>query len=487
MAHEVNRNAKETISQVQATLSASVGSSRYDLWLNSQTQWNYDQEILTLRFTSEFAQQLCQKMLGKEISAALLEVTRDPQCQVRYEVSADDQQGGNTCPDHDLDQSNMQWPSKSEHPTVAPLQSVQREVESQQAGRSEAGIMEVGHGADLWSQIVPGKSNQMAFAAVNLISAEPGKLTPLVIHGPTGTGKSMMLSALAMRLRTGCRLKRVVWMTSEQFTNDFTEALRGGGLPMFRRKYRDVDALLLDDFQFFAGKRSTMAEVRHTIDNLLRSGKQVVVAVDRGLGELDELGDELLGRLRSGLVAPVLSLDRSIRTNLLIQLTRNAGIQIQADAIEQLADRIPGDGRLIRGVVHRLMAVSSVSPGVLNWDRCWDAVHDLIQSSQPVVRMSDIERVVCGVFGLNQDCLQSKSKIRSISQPRMLAMFLARKYTPAAYNEIGHYFGRRRHSTVISAEKTVETWLQANAKVDGVRQLTVRDVIRQVESQLQVG
>lgn len=110
-----------------------------------------------------------------------------------------------------------------------------------------------------------------------------------------------------------------------------------------------------------------------------------------------------------------------------------------------------------------------------------------MQSTQPIVRIVDIERVVCNVFGLEPDSLQTQSKIRSVSQPRMLAMFLARKYTPAAYKEIGHYFGHRKHSTVISAEKTVESWLIDESSIALGRGMTVRDAIRHVESQLQVG
>jgi chromosomal replication initiator protein len=282
-------------------------------------------------------------------------------------------------------------------------------------------------------------------------------------------------------------MRRVVHMTSEQFTNDFTEGLRGGGLPMFRRKYRDVDALLLDDIHFFVGKRSTLAEVRHTIDNLLRTGKQVVVSADRPLGELTGLGEELLGRLRGGLITPLFPLDDKIRLSLLKQLTTVAAIEIDQEVLQQLAERVAGDGRLIRGLVHRLTAVASMHAGKLPWEQCWSAVMDLVQATQPIVRMADIERVVCGIFGLEPDSLQSKSKMRSVSQPRMLAMFLARKYTPAAYKEIGNYFGQRRHSTVISAEKTVSAWLSENVKLEGSRHLSVRDAIRHVEAQLQVG
>ncbi len=142
---------------------------------------------------------------------------------------------------------------------------------------------------------------------------------------------------------------------------------------------------------------------------------------------------------------------------------------------------------MLSGIVNRLTAVAALHPGRLNWDDCWNAVFDLVQATRPVVRLHDIERAVCSMFGLDADSLQSQSKTRSVSQPRMLAMFLARKYTPAAYKEIGHYFGKRRHSTVISAEKTVETWLQDGSDLQLRRGLSMHDAIRHVESQLQVG
>jgi chromosomal replication initiator protein len=148
---------------------------------------------------------------------------------------------------------------------------------------------------------------------------------------------------------------------------------------------------------------------------------------------------------------------------------------------------VAGDGRLINGIVNRLAAVAAFSQGRLDERRCWAAIGDLVQATQSVVRLTDIERTVCDLFGLESNSLQSPSKMRRVSQPRMLAMFLARKHTPSAYKEIGSYFGKRRHSTVISAEKTVENWLQENADLVLGRGLTVREAIRQVESRLQVG
>lgn len=502
MAHEVNQSLKELADQVRDALRSRIGSERFELWISSDTRWEIQHRELRLEFATEFASQLCRKMLASEISQAVQQILPDDGWEIQFKVRqasehapasrqastpSVSQQCSLTKQPSSLTKqpaSLMQANAPSHQQAMLGVERQEPMVAVKQSGRAAAEPLIA---SDLFQSIVLGDSNQMACAAVRLASSEPGRLSPLVLHGPSGCGKSMLLSAIAHRLRSELRLRRVVYMTSEQFTNDFTEGLRGGGLPMFRRKYRDVEALLLDDLQFFAGKKSTVAEARHTIDNLIRNKKLVVVAMDRPLPDLPQLGEELLGRLRGGLIAPVFPLDSSIRLTLLSQLTSQAGIALEKGVLEHLSERIAGDGRLIRGVVHRLTAVASLQPQPLTWDQSWSAVYDLVQASQPIVRLADIEKAVCGMFGLQQDSLQSQSKMRSISQPRMLAMFLARKYTPAAYKEIGDFFGRRRHSTVISAEKTVETWLRENAKLEGPRHLTARDAIRHVTAQLQVG
>ncbi len=605
MAHEVNQSERDIAAQVRSALVHRISAERLELWIPPDTAWNFQQGVLTLAFTEDFACQLCRKMLLKEISSALVEAVgpdhQDIQFVVRkaktmslfeQESEATDVDSSAPVPrtarassttaadrsaspalrnrrvpvqakaltenlfDADVptltdvvaDRSittTMDIPSLSPVELASLQQSVDRQLQAEsrkpQPNQSLASsLLELKQNGDsrvetnlqheavssrivpsiaanfsgnersnvvaeqsssansrpasvdqtqapLWNTVLSGDSNQLAWTAAKMVLSEPGRMTPVLLHGPTGTGKSMLLSAMVQRMRGELRMRRVVHMTSEQFTNDFTEGLQGGGLPMFRRKYRDVDALFLDDIQFLIGKRSTLAEVRHTIDNLLRAGKQVVLTADRSLTELTALGDELVGRLRGGLVTPLFPLDEKIRLSLLKQQTQAAGISIDAEALVQLAHRVAGDGRLIRGLVNRLKAVFALRGDKIEWDQCWTAVMDLVQATQPVVRLVDIERAVCNMFGLQADSLQSNSKMRSVSQPRMLAMFLARKYTPAAYKEIGDYFGQRRHSTVISAEKTVSTWLTENTLLEGTRNLSVREAIRYVEAQLQVG
>jgi len=344
------------------------------------------------------------------------------------------------------------------------------------------------HKSDQWTDFVTGASNQLAWTTVNMVLKNPGSMTPVLIHGTHGTGKSHLASALAQRLRSQRRMKRVVHITAEQFTNDFTEAIRGSGLPMLRRKYRDVDALIIDDVQFLIGKRATINELRHTLDNLLKAQRQVIFLSDRSLTELEPLGSDLVARLRGGLVAPLMPLDEEIRHRILRRDLAAAEVEISDDILLQISSRAIGDGRLLKGIAKRLQATAYCHEQSLTWDACWNAIYDLVQATQPIVRLGDIERVVCEVFGLEPHSLQSDRKTRSVSQPRMLAMFLARKYTPAAYQEIGDYFGQRRHSTVISAEKTVESWLEDNAKLQLARgELGVRDAMRHVEAHLNVG
>ncbi len=457
--HRVNGSqADDVATRVRSKLEATIGSERAELWIGSDTTWQFSDGVLTLGFVTDYESQLCRRMLASELNNAVAEVVGDSRCEIRFDVRRDAEK---ILQQRATDNGQVNVPATSS--TRSPTPQIATD------------------------SILLGDSNEMAMAAMNIAIAQPGRVSPIALHGPTGCGKSLFLSTIARQLRGRHGIKRVIALTSEQFTNDFTESLRGGGLPMFRRKYRDVDAMMLDDIQFFVGKRSTISEVRYTIDNLVQAGKQVVLTMDRPLSELAGLGDELLGRLRGGLVAPMMPIDAQIRQGLLQKLASEAGLKIVPQVLDQLAQRLVGDGRLVRGVVNRLIATAAVQPGSISWDQCWAAVHDLIHSNQPIVRLTDIERTVCGIFGLQESSLQSSSKIRSISAPRMVAMYLARKYTPAAYKEIGEYFGRRRHSTVISAEKSVETWIKDNSRVEGAQQLTIRDVIRQVEAQLKVG
>lgn len=339
-----------------------------------------------------------------------------------------------------------------------------------------------------WENFVSGSCNKMAAATAEMILKSPGVVTPLLVYGPCGSGKTHLVQALAQRFRQLHGTRRVIYLSSEQFTNDFMEAIRGSGLPSFRRKYRDVECLILDDVQFLAGKRATLQELKHTLDTLLRQGRQVILVADRSLQELSILGPDVQARLTGGMVCPLDGLDESTRRELLGRLLAESRIKVTPKVVRELAEKSSGDARVLFGLVNRLRALSLMLRGSFNEQQALEATQDLLTACQPSIRLPDIERAVCDVCGLEPKSLQAKGKTKTVSQPRMLAMFLARKYTRAAYAEIGDYFGHRRHSTVISAERKVNEWLcETQSEESKTEVIKLRELLRNIEANLRLG
>jgi chromosomal replication initiator protein len=249
-----------------------------------------------------------------------------------------------------------------------------------------------------------------------------------------------------------------------------------------------VDLLLIDDLQFFCGKRATQIELLYTVDTLLRQRRQLVFACDRSPAEMRELGTELITRLEGGMVCRIDPPDYETRLGILAQMARRLGMNIPADVAQFVAARLTSHARELSGALCRLHATTLATGRPITVPMAEEALADLVRQSNRAVRLPDIEKAVCEAFGLEPGTLKSGRKAKEVSAPRMLAMWLARKYTRAALTEIGHYFGRRSHSTVVSAQKRVDTWL-ANGTPLALADHTwnVDDAIRRVERQLKVG
>jgi len=335
--------------------------------------------------------------------------------------------------------------------------------------------------------LVVGDGNRVAHAAAASLLPRLGKISPLLIHGPTGCGKTHLLEGIWTAARKSAQVRRVIYLTAEQFTTHFVEALKGSGLPSFRRKYRDVELLLIDDVQFFAGKKSTLVELLYTIDTLLHEGRQVVLAADRPPGELRFLGSDIAARLGGGLVCGIEPADFATRQSILRQMARKDGTEVPPEVVSHLATQLAGDARQLAGALNRLAAVSLAYERPITLDLAQSALADIFQAARRAVRLPDIAGAVCHLFGLEPEQMNSPSRSPSVSHPRMLAMYLARKYTPAPLSEISRFFRRKSHTTVLSAEETVQDWV-ASGKVLALPQgnCSVEEALRRVETQLRL-
>jgi chromosomal replication initiator protein len=330
--------------------------------------------------------------------------------------------------------------------------------------------------------------NRLAQTAAITAATQPGKYSPLTIVGPPGAGKTHLLEGIWRKVRDTRLLTRVVYLSAEQFTNQFLDALRQAGTPLFRRKVRDVEMLLIDDVQFFANKQSTIVELVHTFDTLQRGGKQLVFAADRPPDEIKGLGPELITRLKGGLVCSLAPADFATRLGILRQLAARQGVQAPDDVLTWLAGQLSGDARHLAGAVHRLRAASEAHERGIDLEFAQAALDDLIHASKRPVRLPDIVEAVADVFGVPPDDLHSGGKSAGVTMPRMLVMFLARKWTRAALSEISRTLGRKSHSTVVSAQHKVTAWLADGKTVTlGRGQCRVEDAIKRIEGQLRLG
>jgi chromosomal replication initiator protein len=333
-----------------------------------------------------------------------------------------------------------------------------------------------------------GDENRVAAMSADMVLEHPGRTNPLFIYGPTGAGKTHLLDSIRRKARRCTGLRRIVSVSAEQFTSQFVEALQGSGLPNFRRKYRQAELLLIDDLQFFLGKKSTIGELQNTVDYFLREKRQLVLAADRSPTELSGMSQELRGRISGGVVCQVNHPEPATRQRILRQLAARQGTELPEDVLELLANRFLGDVRQLSGALNRLHAWQQADPNPWTVERAEWALSDLLQTAQRVVRLADIEGAVCEVFGIDRERLHSPRKEKLISQPRMLAMWLARKHTRAGLSEICRYFGRRSHSTVVSAQRNVNRWVSTGSAIRLAHgDCPVEDAIRRVESKLRSG
>ena len=307
---------------------------------------------------------------------------------------------------------------------------------------------------------VTGACNRLAHAAsLEMATTLGASFNPLVVHGAVGLGKTHLLEGVGHAIRSTRPGLRLIHVTAEAFTNGFLDAMRTATLGSFRSRFRGAEALIVDDIHFLAAKRATQDEFLHTFNALMAEGVPIIVATDQHPRMIAKLTEELATRFLGGMVVKVESPDPSTRRAMLKSKAIARGIDVPDAVIAYIAEHLRASVRELEGALHSLIAHAVLTGKKLDLNLAKSALRDTIRHTAQAVALKDVERAICGLFQIEPDALKSESRIRALTFPRMIGMYLCRKHTGAAYTEIGRFFGGRNHSTVISAEKKVTSWL----------------------------
>ncbi|WP_414048913.1 chromosomal replication initiator protein DnaA [Macrococcus animalis] len=309
---------------------------------------------------------------------------------------------------------------------------------------------------------VIGSGNRFSHAASLAVAEAPAKAyNPLFIYGGVGLGKTHLMHAIGHYVMEHKSNAKVVYTSSEKFTNEFINSIKDNKTEEFRSKYRNVDVLLIDDIQFLAGKESTQEEFFHTFNELHQNHKQIVISSDRAPKEIPTLEERLRSRFEWGLTTDVTPPDLETRIAILRKKSEEENIEIPNEAMLYIATQIQSNIRELEGALTKVVAYSKLVNRELNSDLVAEALKDIIASSKPKkVTIQDIQNAVGAYYNIRLEDFSAKKRTKSIAFPRQIAMYLARELTDFSLPKIGEEFGGRDHTTVIHAHEKIRTQLE---------------------------
>ncbi len=436
------------LSALRAAVSERVGESRFGLWFGEGVELDLsgDGEAVQVRVPDEFFRDWIRRHYSSSLIEAAEAVAGRP-LRLSIEVAEAPAKAAPPEPEP-VAKTRKAAPSsrptsKEEAPAIAPASVTPRRP----MRRLE--------------EFVPGPGSRLALAAAQEMAVSAGgAFNPMVVHGGVGLGKTHLLEGIAHALRRSHPGLNVVQLTAESFTNSFLEAMRTGGLASFRGKLRGAGALIVDDIHFLAAKRATQDEFLHTFNALMDKGAPIILSADQHPRLMNRLSDELITRFLGGMVVKLEPPDQPTRRAILQGRAAARGVDVPEAVIAYIAEHLRASVRELEGALHTVIAQATLTGKRLDLNLAKAALRETIRHTAQSVALRDVERAVCELFQVTAEALKSDGRARALAYPRMLAMYLARKHTGAAYSEIGRYFGGRNHSTVISAEKKVTGWLR---------------------------
>ena len=313
---------------------------------------------------------------------------------------------------------------------------------------------------------IGGKSNQLARAAARQVGENPGKAyNPLFLYGGVGLGKTHLMQAAGNMVLHNNPSAKVVYVHSERFVADMVKALQHNAISEFKRYYRSLDALLIDDIQFFSGKEHSQEEFFHTFNTLLEGQRQVIITSDRFPKEITGVQERLISRFGSGLTVPIDPPELETRVAILQHKATIKGVHLSDDVAFFIARQIRSNVRELEGALHRLVASSGFTGRPIDIELTREALRDLLVFQERRVTVQNIQKTVAEYFKMRVSDLHSKRRNRQITRPRQIAMALSKELTSMSLPEIGDAFGGRDHTTVLHAQRKIKELIGSDARV----------------------
>jgi chromosomal replication initiator protein len=413
-------------------LKTSVDSKNYAAWLHPLRQVQANQSYLRLSAPNKMVRSRFTKNYLTVATESLRTLTgRD----MLIEVEVTD--------------SQMVF-SQTVIPTKLPKAAEKKQIKPAIAGQlpSEAFTFE---------NFVVGASNEFAYAACKNVAKNPGQgMNPLFIYGGTGLGKTHLLNALGHRLLKRNPDTRLLMISAERFMNELISAIQGKRTAAFHRKYRNLDALLIDDIHIIAGKHATQEEFFHTFNTLHESGAQIVLASDQFPRDIPHLEERLRSRFGMGMIADIQVPELETRMAIIKKKAAAEKVTLEEDVAFFIASRIKTNVRELEGALRRVAAYAELHGGKVTIEIAKRALRNLLGDLDRRVAIEDVQKTVCDYFNIKHAELVGSRRHKAVAEPRQVAMYLSRKLTTHSFPDIGRKFGGRDHTTVMHAVRKME-------------------------------
>ena len=432
-------NIEELWQYILTEMQSKISKPSYETWLSKTEVKKLKRDTLSVEVPNEFTKNWLEQRYTDVINTLLFEMTGS-KLSVKFEIEDEEDE---TFEEEELEQK----PKKSQSPEFQNMLNPKYTFDT----------------------FVVGAANRFAHAASLAVAEAPAKsYNPLFIYGGVGLGKTHLMHAIAHYVREYHPDRKVIYLSSEKFTNEFINSIMENKAEFFRNKYRNVDILLVDDIQFLAGKEQTQEEFFHTFNTLHEENKQIIISSDRPPREIPTLEERLRSRFEWGLITDISPPDLETRIAILSKKAKAEGLNdISNEVMLYIANQIDTNIRELEGALIRVIAYSSLVNRDINTQLATEALKDIIPNSRPrKITVKVVQKFISEKYNVTIDEMLSRKRTKSIAYPRQIAMYISRELTDLSLPKIGQEFGGRDHTTVIHAHKKISESIKQNPEVE---------------------